>query len=312
MNNYVNQVWVAKRRTMTLGVDCRLSLRDIKKEPDPSPLSIHDGFSRFELTIIDTSEGKGPLAKVINANIRISDFAGIMALSQAALISHASMAQGISQEEENEESESPISSVPDDAFSSLKLTGKTFLFGPNKGKSALRIAKSGVDRNGLSEIYQQLEAGKDKYPINKDLMEDIDKILVLMDTGEKISVSAAESAKTEELIAVYSADIRTKAQTDKEGRHLIYSVDIDADFSKKNPWRVTLSNCYAPVKTSKTGLRQPDLSHSVGNIKKSFHLTNLEYFNMISRMENTAKNFENLYFGEMLKERDRLAWKHES
>jgi hypothetical protein len=92
------------------------------------------------------------------------------------------------------------------------------------------------------------------------------------------------------------------ADTNAKGHRLFYGMTVECYYTNKYPWVVTIENFFAPgQQTSKGGLT-PKIEEKSGYAKGVIRLNDMEWSQLITRMETDIRSFESLYYGRLYKQ----------
>lgn len=289
---YPNQVISYKRPEKVIGVDAALSL-----QTEDSPLEMHNGFSRFIVSIVDKKQNIAP-----TANIPARDVAAIYEKSKAAMAYLVNSALMANVQISNGENTTP-----------LAMTEKIFLK-PFTGMTPAEVLLS--DPNNKAELErlrdQVLAKNADKYPKNKKQMEAIDEAIRLMLEGNlEGSNKDTPAVVPNKPYNIYATEYKYKSNQNEKGYHLVYSISIVFDPSKNNPFIVNITNCFAPVESLEDGRKNIVMGKAEDTRKAFFALTTEEYFELASVLKNTKERFEIVNFKSQYQLMKENSYKHE-
>lgn len=286
--NYVNQVISIKRPSTTLGIDVYPS-----SPKDEAPLELHDGFSRFVVTIVDKEHNIQP-----TANIPMRDVAGIVYRSKFAFNKLYSEAENVEEEEQK---------IPQSAAYTEKIKLRPFV-----GMTPAEVLiKDAANRGELERLRDEVLAkNADKYAANRKQMAAINDAISLLEggnlNGEEIKVKKTVP------FPIYTVDYKFKSKTNDKGYNLVYNIDITCDVSRKYPFIITVKNFYAPVETNKDGTKNIVTGKAEDNKTAVFRLTDSEYASLIDTIKNTKYHYEELVFKKQFELFQANSYKHES
>jgi len=272
MSNYPLQCFAAKREKQTLSVDTFLSVSNDSKT---NPLEI-PGYSRFKITLVDK---KGEKIKCPFANIPESDIALINRITDIALqIMVESKCNG------GEQGATTTTSV-----------GARFKFGQNIGKTPLEVLQQNP-KDGEARLATEREFAQNnlvKFPKNQELIDAIDDAIRIFSSGAEVKADAHKSS----YIPIYEIEYKSlESQKDSEGRCKIYSILMAYDSTKNYPFTVRIANAFAHVKETPTGGKKVDFSTSVNKEESTISLTESEFVQMVSRMQEFHEAFLTINF----------------
>lgn len=264
---YPFQIFSCKRETKVLSADAKFSL----PTEDESPLSMHAGWSRVVLTIInkETTPTVAPYA-----NIRAEDIPYLFYRTEMVL--ETALKNEITRTTTSQTSKS----------TSASYTGVVIKLGKYKGKSIPEILKMPDGETALLEVRKICEENVAKYPSNKTVIQAIDAGIKDLKEG---NLQAASTEGGSSVIYVYRENYKPLAnKKNSDGLIFNYAIEIGRDMTKdKSPWFVTIVNGYAPEK----GSINPSTA-----VKCSFFMTDKEWYGMIHSMMSTKNNFETCHF----------------
>jgi len=278
---YPRQLYTAKREQVVLGIDNYL---DPPSEKDTvPPLEMHSPFSRYVVTIIDKSGAKIITPK---ANIPAGDVAGIVSIAKAAMIERICYT-GSGEETEVQSDASP-------AYTQM------IPFGRFKNKTpAMVLLDNPDDKAELLRTREFLQSKVMEFAQNQKHIDAIDDAVALLDARTLKQENAAQAKSGMQVI--YAVSHKYMADTNSQGHRLFYGMSIECYYGNKYPWVVTIENFFAPgQQTSKGGLT-PKMAEKSGYAKGIIRLNDMEWSQMIFRMESNIQNFEALWYSKMYK-----------
>ena len=275
----------------TLGIDARLSAPDLSKETEKSmPLEMHNGFSRFVLTLI---QKEGDTRLYPKANIPANDAYYIIEKTKEAMAALASPI-GLS----NPQTKSP-------AYT------ERFQMGNLKGKTPAQVLLTMSD--GTTQLIEQgkfLAANVAKYPANQKLIDAIKDAIHLQHEG-LLSNDEAENGSSGTEIVIYDNPMKPlRSQQLENGDCMVYGIKIVCDLTRKLPFSITVNNCYAPIKVTEKGTLNPQMSKSHDKISVSMNFSEKDWFAVINRMERTLINFESVCFDRLLQAANQASYEN--
>ena len=274
---YPFQVASIKRTKKVLGVDAKLSTpTNLEKV---SPLELHSGFSRFELTIVDKENNTTP-----TANIPAKDVYSILEHSRIAL---AQILTGKNVVGDN-------TSATGLAYTQ-KLIDKNF-----KGLTPAEVLiKDASQETNLTNVKNWLAQNVEKYPANRAQINAIDEAIKLLHEGK---LSAKEVNTSASDIEIYKTDYKFKSKKNEKGYNLIYSIDITCDPAKRYPFSVTIMNCFAPVETGAGGQKTIKMTAAENTVKSTLLMGKDEWMILISNLDRVLTMFEQMNFANLFDE----------
>lgn len=274
---YPFQVVSVKRTKKVLGVDAKLSTPTDKEKL--SPLELHSGFSRFELTIVDKETNATP-----TANIPAEDVYSILENSRVAL---AQVLMNKSIVGEN-------SSATGLAYTQ-KLIDKNY-----KGLTPAEVLlKDASQETNLINVKNWLSQNVEKYPANRTQINAIDEAIKLLHEG-KLSAKNVEVSSSD--IEIYKTDYKFKSKKNEKGYNLVYSIEITCDPAKRYPFSVAIMNCYAPVETEAGGQKTIKMNLAENTIKSTLVMDRKEWIILISKLNRVLTMFEQMNFNNLFDE----------
>ena len=274
---YPEEVGVSVRQTKTFCMNSYL--HPALAEDGQNPYRIYDQrFSRFRVTVIDTTNGK----KYAEANIPVNMIADIIARSEYAF------KRAMDVEVEPEVSgTSPAHTV---RFTSGYFKGKTpaevLLEDPEKNKKALMTQ------------YEYLKKNLEKYPGNKIQMDAIRDASDLLKKGELFNKKTETQRPS---ITIYNAEARALIRKAREdGMCPVYTLSIRWNVGEKSPIVVDISNFYAPVTKFEDGRINPQISKKDPNsvVNLTYAMFGWEWMDIIRSIKSNMQQFEMLHAKE--------------
>lgn len=275
---YPNQVASIVRTNKTLGVDAFLSVPDTKN--GQSPLELHAGYSRFVLTLIDSSSGK---AKFIHANIHPDQIELIKKKTELATEKIFAKKNGW---EKEETSLSPAYTV---MMTSKEIAKKT---------PAQLLNESAANKAKLEAAKAWLTSNLARYPKNKEQIDAIDDAIKLFDEGKLQNIQTASK-----VFDIYREDIKIpnskKLYANHGNKTLVYSISIVCQPDQNYPFAINIMNTYAPAIKGKMGI-QADLQKQQDKEEFSILLSEDEWNKVINKMSKNVTLFEQENYKDML------------
>ena len=265
---YPNQVDAVVRQKKTLGIDAFLSIPDVKS--GNSPLEMHSGYSRYVLTILDSTSG---MMKTIHANVPANDVALIKKKTDLAIEKIFKAKNAVKEEL------SPAYTV---SLVSREYSSKT---------PAQVLLEDEENKAKLLKTKSWLEDNLAKYPRNKEQIDAIDDAINLLELGMLEDKSDPE---TNQVIEIYSEDIKipNARKLNENKKTFVYSISICCKPENDFPFGVNIMNCYAPVIKNPYGQIIAEMGKAEKMEKTSIMLTEKEWFRVINKMDSVTKMFE--------------------
>ena len=235
-----------------------------------SPYKVYGKFSRFALTIMDSSSVKN---ETVTANIRVSDFAIIRQKSCIAL-EHGMF------HEKNQATESASPAY-------TEIIG----MGTLKGKSPAQVILEG---NGKELIKQRqfLMNNLEKYPGNKKMLYAIDQAITLYKQNN-LAPTHKTAVASDHTVEIYRAGMHPLIRKRRDdGKCFVYDMSISWSFESDYPVTVSILNYYADViklNDGRLNVRNIDL-HSKLNLAIS--MTDSEWMNILESIDKNMRMFE--------------------
>ena len=272
---YPFQVASVKRQKKVLGVDAKLSA--VTLGDGNAPLEMHNGYSRFELTIVDAETKTTP-----TANIPASDIMYIMETTRVALAQLLTNKNSVSQE------------VVPVAYTQ-KLIGNQY-----KGLTPADVLLNDASQEtNLLRTKEWLSANLSKYPGNKAQIDAITQAIELLHAGKLTRENVSQTGSN---IEIYKTDYKFKTKKNEKGYNLVYGIEIYCDPTKNYPFCINIMNCYAPIETTSTGQKTIKMTVAENTVRNSMLLKKDEWVKLISRLDRTLTMFESANFKRLFED----------
>jgi hypothetical protein len=293
---FPKQVGSVKRTKKVLGVDAELFLPTKDEEMTIPPLTIHSGFSRFVLSLIDKDQDIVP-----TANIPADDIFYVKERTEIAM-NKVVDAQYFRKHVATTAAPKSI------AYTQKILADKNF-----KGMTPAEILiNTPENKELLIRTRDWLAANVSKYPNNQKQIDAINEALDLFDTGSLNSDTVVESSDDCECtMMVYDSGLKFKSKKNDKGYNLVYNISITCEPTKDYPFNVTIMNCYAPVESLSSGQKTIKLNQAVDTIKASLVMKDMEWYTLLARISATLYNFEAMHFEEQYRKAMENSYKHD-
>ncbi|MDR0286351.1 MAG: hypothetical protein LBI03_01380, partial [Clostridiales bacterium] len=276
---YPRQIYSAKREQIVLSVDNWLDVPN-EKYPAP-PLQMHNAVSRYVVTIIDKSGAKIITPK---ANIPAGDIAGIVSIAKAVMVERVRCA-GNSDEAETKTNVSP-------AYTQV------IPFGRFKNKTpAMILLDNPEDKSDLIKTRGFFQENVGKYKKKKKNIDAIDDAISLLEDG-KLNQENAIQIKSG-VQTIYDVNHKYMRDTNSQGHVLFYEMKMECYYANKYPWVITIENFFAPGQQTAKGGLTPKIDEKSGYAKGIIRLSDIEWNQLITRMETNLQNFETMWYGRM-------------
>lgn len=271
---YPVEVVSVVRSNKTLGFNSFLYRADSSE--NESPYKIYGKFSRYAISILDTTGGSN---KSVKGNIRVNEIADIERRTQYAFNKHM-------QFETKGSSSNTVGTQGSSKAYTVKITT-----GSLKGKTP---AQAITDGNGKMLLQQKkfLEEHLQQYPNNKIQIDAINEALILYKEG-KLENNASASISETETITLYNAGMHPLIRnTRSDGKCFVYEINITWRVGANYPVTMTVSNYYANVERKEDGrLNVKDVDEQ-SRLKLSVSMSEAEWFNILSSIERNMNQFE--------------------
>lgn len=279
----------------TLGFDAELFLPS--EEENISPLEMHSGFSRIVLSLIDKKNDDNVIVPKANIPAKEIDYIKkkteivleIMMQKKYLPLNQVKQAT----KKENCELNSSV------AYE-VKLVDRNF-----KGKTPAEVLIENPDNaKRLIDIRKWLTDNLKSYPKNQEQINAIDNALDLLDMG-KLSLSTIKVANTtNDEIKIYSSGYKFRRKQNDKGHNEVYTLDVICDTAKDYPFAITIMNCFAPVVTDKSGLKNIQMTQATDIKKATILLNEAEWYKAIAYASKIINYFEATNFGVQKKKAD--------
>lgn len=271
---YPVEVVSVVRSNKTLGFNSFLYRADSSE--NESPYKIYGKFSRYAISILDTTGGSN---KSVKGNIRVNEIADIERRTQYAFNKHMQF------ETKGSSSDASGTQGTSKAYNVKITTGSL------KGKTP---AQAIADGNGKMLLQQKkfLEEHLQQYPNNKIQIDAINEALLLYKEG-KLENNASASISETETIILYNAGMHPLIRnTRSDGKCFVYEINITWRVGANYPVTMTISNYYANVERKEDGrLNVKDVDEQ-SRLKLSVSMSEAEWFNILSSIERNMNQFE--------------------
>lgn len=241
-----------------------------KIEDGEFPLGIYDKrFSR--LTGVVIADGNNA-----TFNIPKRELAAIIKKSDYALRKHM---DSLYDNTESSNSE-PLSSAYTVKFTSGRLKGKT---------PAEVLIDDPNNKDVLNSQYSFLKKNISKYPKNQEQMDAIVEASRLLQEGKLSCNNVRKSV----IVPIYTPGFRPlTSRTREDGKSFVYDVKINWYVGAETPVTVEVSNFYAPVKKTDTGLLNVMVKDKDSEIKCSTSILADTWMDIVYDIEAQMRAFE--------------------
>jgi hypothetical protein len=268
---YPVEVASVVRQNKTLGFNSFLYRAD--SEENESPYKIYGKFSRYTISILDTSNGSKKSAK---GNIRVSEIADIERRTQYAFNKHM-----------QSETTPMVATTEQRAIAyTVRITS-----GSLKGKTP---AEAILEGNGKMLMQQKkfLEENLSRYPNNKTQIDAINEAVKLY-KDKKLKKDEIKTADNGGTITLYNAGMHPLVRnTRTDGKCFVYEISISWKVGANYPVNVVVCNYYAKVNKMNDGrLNVKDVDER-SKVRLNVSLSEAEWFNILSSIEKNMNQFE--------------------
>lgn len=285
---YPRQIYTAKREKIVLGIDNYLSRPD-ERDTIP-PLELHSPYSRFVLTIIDKS---GSAVLTPKANIPASDIPGIVEISRIAMLKKTRFVS--------------TGASADSAEMSPAYT-QQILLGNFRGRTPAEILLENPEsKDGLLKTRNFLADKARQYASNQKQMDAIDDAVKLLETGK---LKKKTGAVCSGIAKIYDVSHKYMRDTNDQGHRLFYGMSIICQYGNNYPWTITIENFFAPGLQGPKGGLAPKMNEKNGYAKCSIHLNDMEWSQMVTRLDSDIRYFESSCYGTLYKEAMEIDRRH--
>lgn len=255
---------------------------------DESPYKVYGNFSRFAVSILDSSDGT---KKTLKANLRTDDIPIISRKTDIAL-QHSMFYKPQKQAEGG--------TVPQSEAYTLK-----FNMGKLKGKTPAQVILEG---NGKELVNQRkfLADNIQKYPANRKFVNAIDEAIQLYRQNKLENVEVSDPVE-ENVIEIYKAGMHPLVRkTRQDGKCFVYDFSITWKMGADYPVTLSVVNYYATVVKKDDGrLNVTDVDNS-SRITTSVSMTDAEWVNIIESINRNMRMFEILHAKQAFQEAEEI------
>lgn len=257
---------------------------------EDTPMAMHSGYSKAELSILTIEEKRS-----VVANIPANDLPLLMEKTRIATEKLMMMM--------NNKFET-IEEDYKDVYT-LTLISKDF-----KGKTVAEVLQDPDPENRIKLLKDRefLIKNLERFPNNRKLVLAIEKGIQLFDNG-KLCQQTSVRKEAEKLI-LYAPAIKFKRKKDaRDGFNQIYQICISCSLEaeKEYPYLIQILNAYAPVEQTEKGA-QIMISKVRDKIMSYIYLTEREWFSLISRLDENRKMFEQMIYAKCFSIMEKNSW----
>lgn len=267
---YPLEVGSVVRKNKTFSITSHLS-RANAYDNDP-PYLIYNKFSRFALSILDTTNG----TKSVKGNIRTSEIADIIYRTEYAFKRHMDAETVLDDNLSTDDRTSPAYTV---RIATGTLRGLTPAQAIADGKEQLLINQ----KQFLEEHLQQ-------YPSNRAQINAIDDALNLK---AKNLIGSSNTASSGCLVNLYNGGMHPLVRnTRSDGKCFVYEIKIEWQVGSKYPVSVSITNYYATAIKQADGRLNVTNQDQLSRIVLTQTMSESEWINIITSIKKNMKQFE--------------------
>lgn len=265
-------------------------------------------FAKYSVYKIDIFNYEGKRSDT--ANIPLDDLPAIIVHTDLATKYIFKAVNGLDKQEKQE----PPTKQESDAVTegnSLAFTLKMRM-GNNamKGKTPAQYIMEAADKAQAYETLRKqwsfLKEHVDQYPDNRKMMDAISEAAKLFKDGKLPNHAGSIAAKSGEdnlELKIYTPPTKYFT-TEKNGMKKCYSLEILCYPYKKYPYKVSITNFYAPIHTDEKGMTQILMNQKEKNTetKSSFSLSEMEWLSILEEMKENKANMRAALYAHMRRE----------
>lgn len=260
---------------------------------EDTPMSMHSGYSKAELSILNIKEKQSVVANIPATELSLLMEKTRIATEKLMSLSQTGMELNTTMDEKYKE------------VYTLTLISKDF-----KGKTVAEVLKKNPEnRSKLLQDKEFLLKNLEKYPNNRKLVKAIDLGIQLLDSGVLFHQEAVQE-KNEEKLVLYAPPIKFKRKKDaRDGFNQIYQICITCSLEAKKeyPYLIQILNAYAPVEQTENGSKII-LGKARDKVSNYIYLTENEWFSLISRLDENRKLFEQMIYAQCFSVMEKYCW----
>ena len=241
-------------------------------EKPETPLKVFSNFSRWAVTLIDTTADR----KAVTHNISIhrSNRMEYDELSGA-------LTDGIAMELPYR-----YGQVKQTAESSPAYT-VTLFTAPFKGMTpAAALLENGANREKLLQMYKQLQENMEKYKRNAEQMAAIKEAITLFDKGELSGDQASAN-----VVTLYESGPKPNVYKSENGLSPVTELNVKLYHGEKFPFEIEVQNYKAPVNERETGAINAVKSQAVDFVSHTYRVSLSDMRGIVKEMERAVNAF---------------------
>ena len=266
-----------------LGVDAVLSAVTDTEEDNSSVFGIHNGYSRYEFTILQNK-------KSATLNIKPLELPAILKRLEIAM---------------KMELTKPTVSKNTDGTSLSYTTA--FRAGKYKGQTPASLLLSGTPADDLLNQISFLEENAVKYAYNNTLIAAIKEAVNLQKENKLTAASVGDSGTS--ILPLFETRDRTKAKQNENGNNLVCGGSITYTYGNKYPVCVKIKNFYAPIEKLPDGRQKVIEAKAEDNVELGIYIAADEMYNRLTQLIQLTTYFEQANFATCAKLSEKYMWK---
>ena len=282
---YPRQVAVARRRTVTLSIEAALEIAgeaknsrgEIEQLP---PMSMHSPYSRFVITLIDTSK----VQKIYPwANIPPSDV-GVLKTLTDTMLKESLLAQKVREKDGDTEEGS--------AYTTKILVSKLF-----RGRTPASVLLEDSDNlDKLLQTAEFLETHLDESKFRAGNLKQIEAIREAVELYRSGELSEQEVQGRDPIVVYHVPSKTLRNRKPKGDKYFTYSIKIDCLVGYTYPWTIWIENSYVRIKDHGDGTFESVPSTAIDKSASKIQLTDYEFGGIVNSMYMALCNFETVFF----------------
>lgn len=272
-------------------------------EKDNVPfLEVFAKYSVYRLEIFNYNEKRSD-----SANIPLDDLPSIIAHTDLATKCIFNTVNGLDKKTEVEKQVSPKLDIPTNtpAFTFKMRTGKNVTAGKTPAQYLMEAPNKEEAYKILHKQWTFLKDNLQKYPNNKQEMDAILEAVKLLKAG-KLPDTSKDCASGQQDPGAIELKIYTPPTkyftVEKNGMKKCYSLQILCYPSENYPYRVSITNFYAPIAVDQeTGMTKILMSQKEKKTETSsvFRLSEAEWLNVLEEMKENKSNMRMALYSRM-------------
>lgn len=270
------------------------------EDENEKPLSIHAGYSRAVLSLLDYENPND--VQAVSANI--SAKRGVYMLENRV---KAAYEKCLAYEWSPKKIAETNTAEVDPAYT-VKITGG-ILKGKTPAEALFEDPKK--NKNLLADQYKFLRKNLEKYPKNQEQMDAITSAINKYNAGElKADIQESVQASASEFV-VYEVPIKipNADKKDGDGKTKIYSIKITCDPSQNYPFAIEIMNAQAKV-VKKGNLINVDYTTAKDRVTITHRAKADDFWGFIQELANRLRQFDDIMAPHMWKKADSLSYQN--